>query len=83
MWYRKTIAVQAAPTIEETEFILSLSERPESIIGVIGWIDIDNSSYEKQLETFRKNPKFVGICFMIPIWIKSKLFESVLLFLEY
>ncbi|MBM7572444.1 amidohydrolase family protein [Aquibacillus albus] len=61
----KTIVVQAAPTIEETEFILSLSERSESIIGVVGWIDIDNPSYKEQLETFRKNPKFIGIRVMI------------------
>ncbi|WP_163538199.1 amidohydrolase family protein [Gracilibacillus sp. YIM 98692] len=61
----KTIVVQAAPTMEETEFILSLSERSESILGVVGWIDIDNPSYKEQLETFRKNPKFVGIRMMI------------------
>ncbi|RCW64273.1 amidohydrolase family protein [Saliterribacillus persicus] len=61
----KTIIVQAAPTIEETEFILSLSDNSESIIGVVGWIDIENPSYKEQLETFRKHPKFVGIRIMI------------------
>ncbi|PLS04879.1 amidohydrolase family protein [Neobacillus cucumis] len=61
----KTIVVQAAPTIEETEFILSLSENSETIAGVVGWIDIENPSYIEQLHQFRKNPKFVGIRIMI------------------
>ncbi|WP_018932196.1 amidohydrolase family protein [Gracilibacillus lacisalsi] len=61
----KTIIVQAAPTIEETEFILSLSDQATSVIGVVGWIDIDHPSYKEQLETFRKHPKFVGIRLMI------------------
>ncbi|GAE94357.1 L-fuconolactone hydrolase [Gracilibacillus boraciitolerans JCM 21714] len=61
----KTIVIQAAPTIEETEFILSLSDHSESIVGVVGWIDIDHPSYKEQLDIFRKHPKFVGIRIMI------------------
>ena len=61
----KTIVVQAAPTIEETEFILSLSKNSETIAGIVGWIDIENPSWKEQLEKFRKDPKFVGIRIMI------------------
>lgn len=61
----KTIVVQAAPTIEETEFILDLSTYSDSIVGVVGWIDIEDTSYKEQLEKFRKHPKFVGIRIMI------------------
>lgn len=61
----KTIVVQAAPTYEETEFILSLSDDATSVIGVVGWIDIEDPSYKEQLEEFRKHPKFVGIRVMI------------------
>ncbi|WP_058306230.1 amidohydrolase family protein [Gracilibacillus massiliensis] len=61
----KTIVVQAAPTIEETEYILKLSDHSESIVGVVGWIDIDDPSYKEQLETFQKHSKFVGIRIMI------------------
>jgi len=61
----KTIVVQAAPTIEETEFILSLSNESETIAGVVGWIDIEDISYKERLENFRKHPKFVGIRIMI------------------
>jgi L-fuconolactonase len=61
----KTIVVQAAPTLEETEFILSLSENSETIAGVVGWIDIEARSYKEQLDRLIKNPKFVGIRIMI------------------
>lgn len=61
----KTIVVQAAPTIEETEFILSLSNESDTIAGVVGWIDIENPSYREQLNRLRENPKFVGIRIMI------------------
>lgn len=61
----KTIVVQAAPTIEETEFILSLSEQSESIAGIVGWLDLDDPSYKKQLEIFQQHPKFLGIRVMI------------------
>lgn len=61
----KTIVVQAAPTIEETDFILSLSEQSETIAGVVGWLDLDDPSYKKQLERFQQHPKFVGIRVMI------------------
>ena len=61
----KTIVVQAAPTINETEFILDLSTHSDSIAGVVGWIDIEDSAYKQQLDKFRKHPKFVGIRIMI------------------
>lgn len=43
----KTIVVQAAPTMEETEFILSLSDQSDSIAGVVGWIDLASPSYKE------------------------------------
>ncbi|WP_204497651.1 amidohydrolase family protein [Aquibacillus albus] len=61
----KTIVVQAAPTVEETEFILSLSDDSETIAGVVGWIDIEDPEYKKQLEQFQNHPKFVGVRVMI------------------
>ncbi len=35
-----TVAVQAAPTLEETEFLLALADETPSILGVVGWIDL-------------------------------------------
>ncbi|WP_337248159.1 amidohydrolase family protein [Bacillus sp. USDA818B3_A] len=76
----KTIVVQAAPTIEETEFILSLSNESETIAGVVGWIDIEDPSYKEQLNRFRKNSKFCGIRVMIQdMQDENKVLEPIFL----
>ncbi len=62
---RKTIAVQAAPTIEETEFLLGLAERYDSIAGVVGWLDFESGRFEDQFEAYREHAKFVGIRVML------------------
>ncbi|KAB8130774.1 amidohydrolase family protein [Gracilibacillus oryzae] len=61
----KTIVVQAAPTVEETEFLLSQSDQTDTIAGVVGWIFLENPDYKKQLDRFLQHPKFVGIRVMI------------------
>ena len=35
----KTILVQAAPTIAETDWLLDLAERTPFVAGVVGWVD--------------------------------------------
>lgn len=60
-----TIMVQAAPTIAETEFILSLAERDDTILGVVGWLDLFDPAHREQYERFRRHPKFVGFRIMI------------------
>lgn len=61
----KTILVQAAPTIEETEYILELSGTADFVAGVVGWLDLEDPSYQKQYERFCKHPKFSGFRVMI------------------
>jgi len=61
----RTILVQAAATIEETEFLLRLSEQTETVGGVVGWLDLNDPSYRAHFERFRKHPKFVGFRVMI------------------
>lgn len=60
-----TIVVQAAPTIEETEYILELASKTDSILGVVGWLDLDDPSSLEQLERYDQHPKFVGFRLMI------------------
>ena len=55
------IVVQAAPTIEETEFLLQLARETEKIGAVVGWVDLGSESAEQQLEALCKNPEFRGI----------------------
>jgi L-fuconolactonase len=51
------IAIQAAQTWQETEFLLSLAEKHSFIKGVVGWINLTNSKIEiqnsKSLKGFR------------------------------
>lgn len=60
-----TIAVQAASTAEETEYLLDLADRTESIVGVVGWLDLHDAGHRKHFERFRKHPKFVGFRLMV------------------
>lgn len=57
----RTIAVQAAPTVAETEYLLDLAERHESIAGVVGWLDLEGDRFEEELDRLSERPKFVGV----------------------
>ncbi|WP_274648747.1 amidohydrolase family protein [Paenibacillus humicola] len=61
----KTIIVQAAPTAEETDFLLELAEREETVAGVVGWLDLESADFEEKLSHYRRNPKFVSFRPMI------------------
>lgn len=58
--FKRTIVVQAAPTLEETEFMLSLYEKYDSIAGVVGWLDLSSPEFGEQYAKFRKHKGFVG-----------------------
>ena len=60
-----TIAVQAAPTVEETEYLFALADRTDSIVGVVGWLDLFDPSHRRHYERFKQHPKFVGFRLMI------------------
>jgi L-fuconolactonase len=57
----KTIVVQAAQTVAETDFLLELATRNDSIAGVIGWLDIEAPDFIEQFEQYRRHPKFLGL----------------------
>lgn len=61
----KTIVVQAADSVAETEFLLGLADKTESIAGVVGWVDMEAVDAISTLERLAKNPKFKGIRPMI------------------
>jgi L-fuconolactonase len=60
-----TIVVQAAPTFAETEYILNLSETDETILGVVGYLDLNDPDCITQYEAFSQHPKYVGFRIMI------------------
>lgn len=60
-----TIVVQAAATLAETDYMLSLASEEDSILGVVGWLDLDEPSYLEHFARFQHHPKFVGFRVMI------------------
>lgn len=58
---RQTILVQAAQTVAETDFLLDLAASDDSIAGVVGWLDMDDADFPRQLEKYRRSPKFIGV----------------------
>ena len=73
----KTVLVQAAPTIAETEYMLGLADATDHVAKVIGWIDFENRDDLRQLERLAKHPKFSGVRPMIqdlpdPEWMHRK-----------
>jgi L-fuconolactonase len=58
---QKTVLVQAAPTVAETDFLLHLAAGDDSIAGVVGWLDLEAPDFSVQFERYRENPKFIGI----------------------
>jgi L-fuconolactonase len=57
----RTIAVQAAETEAETEFLLQLAEQTDFIAGVVGWLDMDSDAFPERLDHLRRSPRFVGL----------------------
>lgn len=58
---KQTIVVQAAESIEETEFLLDLADQYEFMGGVVGWIDLSSTEFPNHFKRLLKWPKFVGI----------------------
>ncbi len=57
----KTVLVQAAPTVAETDYMLSLAAEHDSIGGVVGWLDMANPNFARLFDEYRQEPAFVGI----------------------
>lgn len=61
----KTVLVQAAPSVNETEFMLGIADATEFVAKVVGWVDFENREDLKQLQRLKKHPKFSGVRPMI------------------
>lgn len=60
-----TILVQAAPTVEESEFLLSLAATNPFILGVVGWVDFTSPAAAGEIARCAAHPKLVGLRPMI------------------
>ncbi|MBL0170435.1 MAG: amidohydrolase family protein [Gemmatimonadaceae bacterium] len=54
------VAVQAAQSDAETEFLLTLAERHDIIRGVVGWVDLQAPDLAEQLDRYRSAPMLKG-----------------------
>jgi L-fuconolactonase len=61
----KTILVQAAPTVAETDYLLGLADATEFVAKVVGWVDFENRDDLKHVQRWAKHPKFAGLRPMI------------------
>jgi L-fuconolactonase len=60
-----TVLVQAAATVEETEYLLGIADASETVAAVVGWVDFENPGHLHHLERLARHPKFVGVRPMI------------------
>lgn len=61
----RTVLVQAAATVAETDFMLALAEETPLIAKVVGWIDFEQANARADLERLARHPKFAGVRPMI------------------
>jgi L-fuconolactonase len=61
----KTVLVQAAPSIAETDYMLGIADATDTVAKVVGWVDFENPDDLKHLARFKKHPKFAGVRPMI------------------
>ncbi len=60
-----TVLVQAAASVEETEYMLGLADATPFVKGVVGWINFEQPSHLNHLRRLATHPKFLGVRPMI------------------
>ena len=57
----RTVLVQAADSVAETEFLLGLAAEHDFIGGVVGWVDLSRSDAAATLEALARYSQFKGV----------------------
>lgn len=57
----RTVLVQAAATVAETDYMLTLAAQHSFVQGVVGWVDMTSASAPAELERLAHNPVFKGV----------------------
>ncbi len=57
----RTILVQAAPTVAETEYLLTLAAETPFVAGVVGWADFEAQNAAQQIAAFSQQSGLVGL----------------------
>ena len=61
----RTVLVQAAPSVAETEYMLGLADATAHVAAVVGWIDFEREGDRATLERLAAHPALVGVRPMI------------------
>ena len=57
----KTVLVQASNSVEESRWLLSLADANPFIAGVVGWVDLQDTDVDRQLDELSAHQKFKGV----------------------
>jgi L-fuconolactonase len=57
----QTVLVQAADSVAETEFMLSLADAHAYIAGVVGWVDLSQAASVQVLQRLARHARFKGV----------------------
>jgi L-fuconolactonase len=71
-----TVLVQAAETVAETDYLLSLADANDFICGVVGWVDLSAPDAVATIERLARHPAFKAVRPMLqdlpdPAWIST------------
>lgn len=69
-----TVLVQAAPTLDETRYLLGIADETDFVAGVVGWVDMEDRAAATHIAELARHPKLVGLRPMLqdiedPTWI--------------
>jgi L-fucono-1,5-lactonase len=72
----RTVLVQAAASVEETEYMFGIADATPVVARVVGWVDFERPGDRRQLARLAAHPKFAGVRPMIqdipdPDWMLS------------
>lgn len=56
-----SVLVQAAPTVDETRYLLDIAQTTPTVAGVVGWIDFADPGARRTLERLAAQPALVGL----------------------
>lgn len=78
-----TILVQAAPTPEETDYMLAIARKTPWVLGVVGWINLLAPDAADEVRRRATDPHFLGVRPMLqdledPDWIRQRALDPVL-----
>jgi L-fuconolactonase len=78
-----TILVQAAPTPDETDYMLAIARKTPWVLGVVGWIDLLASNAADEVRRRAGDRHFLGVRPMLhdledPNWIRQRALDPAL-----